>query len=373
MRYRLKLAVIALGMLNVVPAAVCDTSSKGGIVATVNGEQITYKDIDASKEDVLFNVQVRKGEKASQKLKEDPDRLNELVHSFEVQALVREIRTLVYAQQITQLDISVSENEVYQYWNEITTDMDQEAVQKEKQMLVSIYDGLMQVVVEGKNKDQVYKNQLAGVISKEQWEAHLRSFNTPKRLVALEKQIKEIDSGNVQPDEGVKAYLQQQKLQEAIDFQVAAQSNEFAQAKEKMEKGTATIDDINLVKNKRLDWWQEKYRQADIEIKDNKYSEALAILLDESHMKMQGQWLSKEQLENPSKSSEADEISTLPVTTDVESKSTEGEVSPEKLSETDKTADLETKEERNINVLVGIVVLVMMLVVISVFYLKRKK
>jgi hypothetical protein len=292
---------------------------------------------------------------------------------LEVHALARKLRALVYMQQVNRFGISVSENELYQYWSEVTTDMDQEAIQKDQKMLEDIYSGLTQVVVEGKNKDKVYKGQLAGVVSKEQWEAYLRTFDTPEKLVTLEKQVEDINSGNVQPDEGVKSYLQQQKLQEAIDHKLAAQSDGFFKAKEKIEKGTATIDDYNFVNNKRLDWWRETYRQADIVIKDNKYSEALTILLGESDVQMQGKWLSTKELEIESSTSQQDDTAPVHAANDMESQSSGGGLSVDEPDTLTKDTEQKNVTEKSINVVAVLLIVVIVLVVAVALYKKQKK
>lgn len=277
---RLLYTVFLLLMTNVQFANGQETD-RNIIVAIVEEVKIKYKDVQVTPQEALFRYKLSKGRGPST----EPEmmEMEQLRRHEEVERLAEKIRGIIFRKQKARFGIEVTEAELAERWSILTKGVDlSAAAEQRRQMIEPLLMALKAVYEKGEDKDTVYKNLLANRMTLQEWEIQLRYYRTRKRRKILEDALKQRTADLRKPDEGIRALLVREKMNEAIDREIAKTDPQFAEYKTLLEKDPKNEKlhqfDPNYLDFKRWTWWQEQYRKAKIEIKNQQFKDVFQIL-----------------------------------------------------------------------------------------------
>jgi len=262
----------------------------GNIVAIVEGIEIEYKKIPVDQ--IIFLFKLVKGhepETEAEMLEVEKERKNK-----EKELIVGNIRSIIYDKQVARFGIKVTEKELVERLNVVTEGIDLDTEAKEiREIVLQLVTALKLVYEEGEDKDEVYNKLLTDKITKHDWEVHSNYYRTPEMRKVLERGLKVTAKDFKSPNKATWAMVESEKLDEVIDKEIAKKDPEFSVFKNLLE---------NDPKNKKLQqfnphyldikrglWWQEQYKKAKIEIKDDRFKDVLQMLIPTAEEKKNSQ------------------------------------------------------------------------------------
>lgn len=279
------LVLILLCMLVILGGYLLHIQENGpnDLVAIVHGAKILYKDVKVDPK----TVQLSHAEQIS------ASQLKSEVHKQEMRRLAGKIHKVIFEQKIDELRITVSEKEVDSRVDEIfrQTNMTSEKAAAVCENARALHEALAAWQKDPSHGDVIYNEKLAGsLISKEQWKAFQVAYDTPEKLKSLVVP-KNIDDMKKNSRESSRMDVLNKKLEDVITKNVSVKAEEIEAAYQKkygnlperppLEEVMEKLN-VQLLSKKKQEakkvWWQEHYRQAKIEIKDQRFKDVLNIL-----------------------------------------------------------------------------------------------
>ncbi len=278
------LCALAFGLVATPAEHPPDTTA---VVAEVNGAQIRCGDVQVPLADAQFRFKLTHGHEPQSEV--EVRAVEQLQVELEQRRLAEKLHRTIYEGQRKRLGVDASAAEVATRWGELTKSADPEAAAaKQKAMLSRVLDALTRVYQQGENSDVVYERLLAHDITKQEWEVHLHYFNTVRRRQILEKQIAKSASEFTKPDAGIRALIVQEKMQNAIDREIARVDPTFARYLElsKTDPKNVWLSRLpsDYAEAKRHEWWVQRYRESNIRIREPRYRDALRFLIGDSNV-----------------------------------------------------------------------------------------
>ena len=131
------------------------------------------------------------------------------------------------------------------------------------------------------------------VIKYEAWQRRLKYYNTPEKLEMLKKMIPEsIEDIYKSGELGMKGWVLNKKLEDVITMDVEVTDEEIKEFFESQFAGRKTKPQFEEIKTnlqqellkiksrQRVNaWWQEQYKKAKIEIKDERFKDVLKKMI----------------------------------------------------------------------------------------------
>ena len=183
-----------------------------------------------------------------------------------------------------RLGVSASEAEVLSRWRGMTRGVDLDAAaRQQRDSIAPLLAALKAVHEEGKDIREVYSTFLADQMAFQEWQIHARYYRTPDRRRILERVLVQPGQDLLNPDPGIRAMIESEKLTQAMDEEIAKSEPSFAEYSKLRE---SNIDDErleayppNYLEEMRANWWRKQYRAADIEILDERFGAVLELLV----------------------------------------------------------------------------------------------
>jgi len=209
----------------------------------------------------------------------DRDDVRRLRHNMEAEQLKIHILVAIRRQVRSELQIHVSEEEASDYLaKKISEDPNRTIPEAIRAGQVQLLDALEAVYVDGMNPDDVYQRKIANIMPKKAWEWNLEYFKTPERRKILAMKIEKPDETIT--DElrnGVRRGLLMLKTNEAIARLLEATDPELIEYR-RLQKTDPHNEKLrkkppNLIVAKRHEWWQKRFRDAQVEILDDHFKD----------------------------------------------------------------------------------------------------
>ena len=253
----------------------------GAVIAIVSDIEIVRSDIAVSSDEVEFRYKLKTGHPIEAGQESEIEGLRE---QQEIGRLAREIQRIVARRVKARLGVSASEAEVLSRWREMTRGVDLDAAaRQQRDSIAPLRAALKAVHEEGKDMREVYNTFLADQMVFQEWQIHARYYRTLDRRRILERGLVQTGQDLLNPDPGIRALVESEKLTQAMDEEIAKSDPSFA---EYLELRESRIDDErfaayppNYLEEMRANWWRKQYREADIEILDERYDAVLESLV----------------------------------------------------------------------------------------------
>lgn len=249
------------------------------IVARLNGAPIQYGEIRVSDEDATLAWRLI--HKQEPPLGGPGPQLEEARQIAESTRLRARIQGRIRETVISKLGIAVSEKEIDQRWNEMLGSGYLEKRQAiQEQTAAPLLSALTAVYDERVDEATAYKTFLQGRLTREQWQVHLRTYRTPELRKALADFVRLSSDSRKSADLGsrigIRKALLAEKVESVIDHELERADPRFAKSKmllEGREGDGSKAEAETYVTSRRKEWWLERYRSADVEILDPRYSD----------------------------------------------------------------------------------------------------
>ena len=251
------------------------------MIAIVFDIEIVRSDIAVSSDEVEFRYKLKTGHPIEAGQESEIEGLRE---QQEIGRLAREIQRIVARRVKARLGVSASEAEVLSRWREMTRGVDLDAAaRQQRDSIAPLLAALKAVHEEGKDMREVYNTFLADQMVFQEWQIHARYYRTLDRRRILERGLVQTGQDLLNPDPGIRALVESEKLTQAMDEEIAKSDPSFA---EYLGLRESRIDDErfapyppNYLEEMRANWWRKQYREADIEILDERYDAVLESLV----------------------------------------------------------------------------------------------
>lgn len=249
------------------------------IVAVVDEHAIPYSAIsvtpEMAKERFVFEHE-REPESAG-----EFQEVKGIQHRCETQRLLRRIRAIIRETQIDRFGIRVTEDDIRERWETMK--------RRERSLpptevtsaakLTALCDGLKAVYEGGRDADGVYTQLLERKMSREEWKAALRQYRSPRMRKELEVLREKGERGLEGMRDDVREILREEKLGRAIAEELERTDPELTEAVRRVKSEPLDLEArrqwLRMRTEKRNAWWQQRYREAQIEIKDERFTDVL--------------------------------------------------------------------------------------------------
>ncbi len=252
-------------------------------VAIVNGHEVPYSAIKVATE--MARIRFAYEHERDPRTESDIAEVETIRRQYEVKRLADHIRTTIREQQIDRFNISCTDSELKIRWERLLEDRDPLASQAARNAKISnLLACLTAVHEEAADADVVYETQLSFKLTRKQWRAVVRQYRSPEQRAALSKILAEKIPDLDDYRDAVTTVLLSEKLDAAIEKELAQTDSEFAEhirlsasdpGNEKLRSKGPTYKAA-----KRHEWWQARYREADIKIADDRFRQALRLLFE---------------------------------------------------------------------------------------------
>lgn len=264
------------------------TKRNDDIVAVVENIEIRYGDIkvDLNAPAVRLKYENAKGREPD--IVKDRDDLEMIRDEIERNNLAQRIYEIVRSRLIRRFGITVDEREVQYMWRQAMRNggLHQEDLAEERRAsLERILDALKDVVVHGRAAEVVYEEKLKDMMSLKEWLLRVKYEGKKEIIEKMEELLRRANLG--QTDLSLfREILLKRKLDVIIDRELARQDpkvgQELSLAGARVGATGGWVGVSDYVKERRRLWWQERYREAAIEIMDPDFEVVLRTIRGEA-------------------------------------------------------------------------------------------
>lgn len=285
-----KLRVIMVGF--VVSVCCVAVFSRGGdstadqladkaVIALVNGRAIPYSvvkvTVDAARSRFVYEHERSPATDA------DVQEVERIRQRYEVKQLVSYIQGTIRSQQVARFGIECSDAELQARWERILEERDQPATQaRNRAKLANLLDCVRAVHESSADPDSVYDTRLTYRMTRKEWKSVLRQYGAPESRRSLEKLLSDDQEFDESAKDAARSALIMEKTMEAVEEELIRTDPEFAEymrlARTDPRNEKVQSKGPNYKTGKRYGWWQERYREAEIELKDERFKDALKEL-----------------------------------------------------------------------------------------------
>lgn len=253
------------------------------IVARVGQVEIRASEVDVSEDTVLKNLRMyRAAGIAVVDSAPDHERLEEMKWEQSNGRLASRIRDIVEQAAMARYRVVASPKEIGEEM-ERAGFSEPDSLIREAQ---GIYEALNEAVVDyferGVSKDSAYARHLQGKMDRRTWEMHCITYEDSTWRAGL-KRWGEIDWKDMDFTGAATDFINQQKLDSLVVELLKRESEEYRRYRESVGTGVSdSLYPLDFDVRMRERWWQQRFREADIEILDERYRGALDILFKAS-------------------------------------------------------------------------------------------
>lgn len=283
-RRYLALVPVAIVCVIALPWSGAEQLADAMLIATVNGEPVTYERIRVKAKVVL--ARFRRIHERAPETEADRDAMERDMRESEAANLAVSIRAAVRRQQTTRFGIDPTEQEIEERWRQWELEreaegerIDRGAMAREgKKNLRQLLKALEEVIDQGHDADIVYERRLTGKMSREEWRLRLQHEGTPEKRKHLERLLSVPDEELFNLHDGFRRVVLGEQLDKAIEDELARTDPEFRDYINlaATDPGNARVQSKghNYRIAKRYEWWQQRYREAKVEIKVGRFKDA---------------------------------------------------------------------------------------------------
>lgn len=291
MRYYFQRAAIVLTISLIwVLSAQCgyaEESNDTSIIAVVNGESISYKEIKVVPEFVQLNFQK----------KLNPSQMEVAVHEFEMDRLAAMIREKIRLQKIHEAGLTVSEQEIDRALDKMfeAGKIDEKIVKEISTSAMILADALEAWQKDPTKGDIIYEEMLSSAgTSKREWKTYQITTDTPEKLAKFRALIPySVADMKRNSRDSKKRKLMHKKFQMKIVPNVTVTNKELEAEYEQRYAHLSDKPSFKEIKNELYQelllikrnvaeskYWLEQFKKAKIEIRSEKFKDVLDLLID---------------------------------------------------------------------------------------------
>ena len=265
-------------------------SAQDNIVAIVNGKQIPYSRIKIDRKFYSSHIELLEQEQG-RKIK--PEEVEQVLLEKEKEILLQVIKQIIWEEQIKRFGLDVSDEELKQAFNKSFQNFDfSKETEKGRQYLLKIIETLEEIDKHPEASEEIYKRNLASDIDRMSWEIIREQYRTPEKRDILKRaayrSVEEIKQRSL---ETMRPLILRNKLWDIVTKNVFVTEEEIQTEYRRRygEKSKTDYKDVRASLKKKLlaqkkeqkilTWWQEQYKKAKIEIKDERFKDVLEILI----------------------------------------------------------------------------------------------
>lgn len=271
------LAMLGLASVFARGDALAVEGDKNGVVAIVNGTPIRYAGIEIATQAVTNRfVFERKRDPATPA---DLEEIEQTRRRLELKRLGTAIRVTIREQERARLKIEATDEEILARWSRIQSEQDAPStVASIRAKNTALLAALDAVYDDARNPDQVYETQLDGKVSRVEWDAALRQYACKTARESLARLVARDEQSLADLEDAIRAVVLREKLEHAVEEELIRVDPEFAeyvrlsQADPGHEKVQSKGPNYRLAK--RSEWWRQRYKEADVQIKDARFKGA---------------------------------------------------------------------------------------------------
>lgn len=251
------------------------------VVAKVNGQSIRSSEIAVAK---------------SLKPGVSYDVLEQALLERQKQKLRNQIRQIIFDEAVRGYSIVITDEEIMHRLNKSFSDAaitDDTAVQI-KQKGMRIAESLKKVVVHRSDPEEVYSSDLENIISKQEWNGYLTSYDTPEKIQSLVELLpNNVTDMKTNSRASARNDLEAEKLDQRIYADLSVTDEDIASyCQQRLRKDPEKISpELRERIEKRIlaerqkaakrEWWKKQITETDIEILDPRFEELKQTMLKE--------------------------------------------------------------------------------------------
>jgi hypothetical protein len=267
------------------------------VVATVEGELIRKEDISVSKERIEHALILQYG-RAPTALE-----VASATKAAEGRKLIGKIRSIIRHNVLRKLGIEATTEEARSQLREIYPGLGEDPIgvlEKERSYFKKLSMALKEALKNPKEEKKIFEARLKGLMEYETWQVTLQHYNTLDKIALIEQSIpKTVEDIYKSADPAMLSWVLDKKLRQVINKDVTVTDGEvkrYFDAQFTGKKKKPSFEERKFEMRERLleikrqehekNWWQERYKKARIEIKDERYKPVFQMLIpgDESEM-----------------------------------------------------------------------------------------
>lgn len=258
-----------------------DQLADKGVIAVVNGRAIPYSvikvTVDAARNRFAYEHERSPATDA------DGQEVERIRQRYEVKQLVSYIQGTIRSQQVARFSIECSDAELEARWERILEERDQPGTREDnRERIANLLDCLRAVHEGSADPDVVYDTRLTHKLTRREWKSVLQQYGAPERRRLLEELLSDDEEFDDSAKDAARSALIMEKTMEAVEEELIRTDPEFAEymrlARTDPRNEKVQSKGPNYKTGKRYGWWQERYREAEIELKDERFKDALKEL-----------------------------------------------------------------------------------------------
>jgi len=267
----------------------CAEIKQDTVIAEVDGQKIIYKQIMQNPEQIIFSYQLEHKREPSK------EEISNIILKKEKEQLAAEIHHIIKQKKIKEFGIKVSNREMQLKMKSfyVEHNLDPKEIADEiNRCGFALAKALREALENPAEEKKIYEQELSSLMTYEEWTGHRRCYNTIEKIGWIEKSLPQTAEDLYKPNPAIEAWLLGEKFRDRITKDVSVTAEElrdyynivyegveskptFAEVKKQLEK--------ELLKGKKQrrekEWWQEQYKKAKIEIKDERFKDVIDMLL----------------------------------------------------------------------------------------------
>ncbi len=258
------------------------------VVALVDGQKITYGDIRVRDKNAsqIFKINHRRDP--------TPEELAASISEMERSRLIGEIHDCLRNKVINELGITSTKEEARSFMREIYPGMKGDpngVLDRERDYFQQLASALREVLKNPEMERGIYESRLKNFMEHDTWKEAIKYYGSIEKIELIEKNIpKSVEDIYKSGELSGGAWVIENKLTDWITKDVKVSEAElkgyyasrytnggvgFEELKPKIKKELISEKRAAYIKA----WWQEQYKRAKIEIKDEQFKDILKMLI----------------------------------------------------------------------------------------------
>lgn len=271
------LAASVIAGATMVSIAIGQTIGDDSVIVLVNGEPTRYESVRVRPEMVEERFQKLCG--GSSSVVPDRNELARLRREMEVKRTCTRIKGVIVRQITARLGADPTNEEVAALVEQMNQAPESRvSSEKARTAIAAIVDGLDDVAEERLDPKQVYDANLVGIISWDEWLLRVQHESSPERRRLLRQILELPNTELVNVVDVARARLGMEKLLAVVDAELIRTDPEFA---DHVHRAAVDPSDPKVQERgplyrdaKRDEWWKQRFREAKVEIKDERFKDA---------------------------------------------------------------------------------------------------
>lgn len=257
-------------------------------VAEVAGQEILYQQIKVNPLNVVGFFEQKNNRKPTEQ------ELSQLIKEKEKRKLIAEIQKIIREKAVNELGITISDSELdKEYELSIGRYQNQSAINSENKMMSKLVSALKERLEHPEREKEIYDKELSSLMRYEVWDSYKNRFKTKNDIEKLAESIpivaNDLKKSEKYSKEMLRELIVDRKIEEIVTKDVSASEGEAKQyyishggnGKDFLEEKDEVVKELlnNKKQIKLSEWWQEQYKKAKIEIRDDRFKDVMNFLV----------------------------------------------------------------------------------------------